>query len=243
MPEENLGPYPLNTIQHGDALKLMPQLPADSLDLIVTDPPFAINFKAQRANYNRKGSRVLEGYNEIAPEDYPEFTLNWMKEAWRLLKPEGSMYVISGWTNLKDILNALDDVGFTTVNHLIWKYQFGVFTKKKYVTSHYHILFVTKDKKNYYFDKVEHYPEDVWVIKREYWHGKKKTPTKLPLALVKKILSFSSKEGDIVFDPFMGSGTVAAAAQEMGRRFFGFEIVEDYQELARERVSQTQEDL
>lgn len=234
-----LGPYPLDMIVHGDAPSLMKDIPGETIDLIVTDPPFAINFRAKRGNYNRTQSRVLEGYNEIPREEYYDFTLAWMKEAWRLLKNTGSMYVVSGWTNLKDILNALDELGFVTINHLIWKYQFGVFTKRKYVTSHYHILFVVKDGKNYVFDKVEHYPEDVWIIKREYWHGKQKTPTKLPVELVRKIFSFSSREGDVILDPFMGSGTVAVVSRMMGRRFLGFEIVKEYCDFARERVAKT----
>ncbi len=178
----------------------------------------------------------MEGYNEIPQEEYYEFTKSWMKESYRILKDTGSMYVFSGWTNLKDILNALDEVGFITINHIIWKYQFGVFTRRRFVTSHYHILFVVKDERKYKFNKVEHYPEDVWVINREYWTGKIKTPTKLPLELVKKILLFSSDKGDIVLDPFMGSGTVAVAAKILGRHYLGFEIVEDYCELARDRL-------
>ncbi len=207
------------------------------VDLIVTDPPFAIDFKAKRGNYNRTAGRVLEGYFEITKEKYYDFTLQWMQEAYRILKKNGSMYVFSGWTNLKDILNALDDVGFITINHLIWKYQFGVFTKRKYVTSHYHILFVVKDAKRYKFNKIEHYPEDVWVIKREYWTGKIKTPTKLPVELVKKILMFSSDEGDIVFDPFLGSGTVVVVAKMLNRHYLGFEIVPEYYEFAKNRLS------
>jgi len=233
----SLGPFKLDTVNHGDARVLMKDVPGETIDLIVTDPPFAIDFKAKRANYNRTQSRVLEGYNEIPKEEYRDFTGSWMREAWRLLKPTGSMYVVSGWTNVKDILCTLDDVGFTTINHLIWKYQFGVFTKRKFVTSHYHILFVVKDAKRYFFNKVEHYPEDVWVIKREYWHGKQKTPTKLPVELVKKIVSFSSREEDIVLDPFIGSGTVAVVSRMTGRRFLGFEIVEEYCDFARDRVA------
>ncbi len=138
---------------------------------------------------------------------------------------------------LRDILEGVDDAGFTTVNHLIWKYQFGVFTKKKYVTSHYHILFVAKDPKRYTFNKIDHYPEDVWVINREYWKGRKKTPTKLPSELVKKILSYSSNPGDLVFDPFLGSGTVAVVAHQLGRHFLGFEVVPEYCAFARAALS------
>ena len=234
------GPFHADSIYLGDALELLHGVPDGSVDLVVTDPPFAIDFRPQRNNYNRTGSRVVEGYREIAAEEYLAFTKEWMGEACRVLRSTGSLYVFSGWNRLRDVLEALDETGFTTVNHLIWKYQFGVFTKKRYVTSHYHILFAAKDPKRYFFSKAEHYPEDVWVINREYWTGKRKTPTKLPLALVKKILSFSSREGHLVLDPFLGSGTVAVAAKEMGRRYLGFEIVEEYYEMARERLATTE---
>ncbi|MDD1716637.1 MAG: site-specific DNA-methyltransferase [Methanoregulaceae archaeon] len=215
---------------------MIKEVPTETVDLVVTDPPFAIDFRACRNNYNRSGFHVLEGYREILPEEYGAFTCSWMKETYRVLRPHGSMYVFSGWNRLKDILEGLDQSGFITKNHLIWKYQFGVFTKKKYVTSHYHILFVVKDPDHYTFHKVEHYPEDVWMIRREYWKGKKKTPTKLPSDLVRKILSFSSSEGDLVFDPFLGSGTVAIVSREMGRHYLGFEVVEEYYRFAKERL-------
>lgn len=239
-PHERTGRFPLDQLYPGDSLSLMEELPDGAVDLVITDPPFAIDFRAARNNYHRTGSRVMEGYREIAPEDYLAFTTEWMGHAFRVLRPTGSLYVFSGWNRLRDVLQALDETGFSTINHLIWKYQFGVFTRKKYVTSHYHILFAVKDPKKYTFNKAEHYPEDVWVVNREYWTGKLKTPTKLPLELVRKILRFSSNHGDIVLDPFIGSGTVAVAAREMGRHYLGFEIVEDYFKLAMERLDSTE---
>jgi len=119
--KEKIGKFQIDEIYCEDALQLMKDIPSETIDLIVTDPPFAIDFKAKRNNYNRTQERVLEGYNEIPKEQYYEFTVNWMKEAYRILKKTGSMYVFSGWTNLKDILNPIDDVGFVTINHLIWK--------------------------------------------------------------------------------------------------------------------------
>jgi site-specific DNA-methyltransferase (adenine-specific) len=232
-----IGPFREDTLYQGDALALMPQVPDGAVNLIVTDPPFAIDFKAQRLNYNRTGSNVLEGYHEIPKEEYGEFTRRWIAEAARVLSPAGSMYIFSGWNRLRDILEGIDAAGFTTINHLIWKYQFGVFTKKKYVTSHYHILFVAKDPKQYTFNKIDHYPEDVWVINREYWKGRKKTPTKLPSELVKKILCYSSNPGDLVLDPFLGSGTVAVVARQEGRHFLGFEVVPEYCTFAKDALS------
>ena len=230
----------------------MQEIPKNKFDLVITDPPFAINFKATKSNYNRTASRVIQGYNEILPENYYDFSVNWMSEAFRILKESGSMYVFSGWNNLKDILSALDDVGFTTVNHIIWKYQFGVVTKKKYVTSHYHCLYVCKNdkkKKFYPFSRFKkdsktdngrslHYKdkEDVWEIKREYWTGKEKTPTKLPADLIKKILLYSSRKNDLVFDPFLGSGQVAVVSKMLGREYYGFEIVKEYYNFAKKRL-------
>jgi site-specific DNA-methyltransferase (adenine-specific) len=235
--KRHLGPFHEDTLYEGDALTLLPQVPGGSVDLIVTDPPFAIDFKAQRLNYNRSGSNVLEGYQEIPEEEYGEFTKRWIAEAERVLASTGSMYIFSGWNRLRDILEGIDAAGLNTINHLIWKYQFGVFTKKKYVTSHYHILFVVKDPKRYTFNKIDHYPEDVWVINREYWKGRKKTPTKLPSELVKKILCYSSNPGDLVLDPFLGSGTVAVVAQKEGRHFLGFEVVPEYCAFAQVALS------
>jgi site-specific DNA-methyltransferase (adenine-specific) len=231
-----LGAFDYDTIYLGDALQLMPAIPDGVVDLIITDPPFAIDFKAEKENYNRTSSRVIQGYREILDSDYPEFTRLWMTEAARVLAPDGSMYVFSGWNHLRDILEGLDEAGFTTVNHLIWKYQFGVFTKRKYVTSHYHILFVVKNPARYTFNKIDHYPEDVWVISREYWKGKKKTPTKLPPEIISKMLKYSSNPGDLVFDPFLGSGTVAVGAKSEFRHFLGFEIVPEYFTFALERI-------
>jgi len=241
-----------NEIYNMDCLEGMKYLPSNTIDLIITDPPFAIDFKAKRSNYHRTASRVLEGYNEIPKEEYYDFTVKWIKEVYRILKESGSMYVFSGWNNLKDILTAINDIGFITVNHIIWKYQFGVVTKRKYVTSHYHCLYVCKDdKKRKFFPysrynkeskskkgKSLHYEdkEDVWIIKREYWTGDQKTPTKLPAELIKKILMYSSEKGDIVLDPFLGSGQVAVVSKMLNRQYIGFEIVKEYYEFAKERL-------
>ncbi|MCQ8893413.1 MAG: site-specific DNA-methyltransferase [Methanolinea sp.] len=226
-----------DTIYQGDALELLPRLPSGCIDIIVTDPPFAIDFRARRGNYNRTGSRVLEGYREVDAGEYQEFTSRWMSQAFRVLSPRGSIYVFSGWNRLKEVLIGLDQAGFHTINHLIWKFQFGVFTRRRYVTSHYHILYAVKNPRDYTFHKQDHYPEDVWVIPREYWKGRKKTPTKLPCEIVRRILSYSSDPGDIVLDPFLGSGTVALVASEMGRHFIGFEVVPGYFQFALARLA------
>jgi len=241
-----------NKIYNMDCIEGMKYLPNDTIDLVITDPPFAIDFKAKRNNYHRTASRVIDGYNEIPRKEYYNFTLKWMKEIYRVLKDSSSMYVFSGWNNLKDILIAIDELGFITVNHIIWKYQFGVVTKRKFVTSHYHCLYVCKNDELRKFFPYSRYgkeeddkdggslhykdKEDVWIIKREYWTGDQKTPTKLPAELIKKILMYSSEEGDVVLDPFLGSGQVAVVSKMMKRQYIGFEIVKEYYEFAQKRL-------
>jgi site-specific DNA-methyltransferase (adenine-specific) len=248
-----LGPFKANEVYLGDSLQLMPKLPAASLDLIITDPPFAIDFKATRNNYNRTDHHVIQGYREVPVDKYFEFSQNWIGQCFRILKSSGSMYVFSGWNNLKDILLALDKVGFITVNHIIWQYQFGVFTSRRFVTAHYHCLYVCKDDKLRKFFPYSRFSkdainkkgrklsyqdkEDVWKIKREYWHGKQKTPTKLPTELIKKLLLYSSESNDLVFDPFLGSGQVAVVSKALGRNYLGFEIVPEYFEFIHSRLA------
>ncbi|MCX7909307.1 MAG: site-specific DNA-methyltransferase [Ignavibacteria bacterium] len=244
----------IDNIYNLDCIEGMKFIPDSFVDLIITDPPFAIDFKAKKENYNRKSERVIEGYNEIPKQLYYDFTIQWMSQAFRVLKETGSMFVFSGWNNLKDILNAIDALGFITVNHIIWKYQFGVVTKRKFVTSHYHCLYVCKnEKKRKFFPYARFTPdakdndgtslhykdkEDVWFIKREYWAGSVKTPTKLPAELITKILLYTSEKGDIVLDPFLGSGQVALVAKSLERHYIGFEIVKEYYEFAAKRLNE-----
>jgi len=244
--------FSLNKIYNQNCIDGMKDIPDNKIDLVITDPPFAINFKSKKANYNRIASRVLPGYNEIESKDYYNFTYNWMNQINRILKKSGSMYVFSGWNNLKDILTALDENGFITINHIIWKYQFGVVTSKKFVTSHYHCLYVCKNNNERKFfpysrfdknaktsdGKSLHYSdkEDVWNIKREYWTGDEKTPTKLPAEIIKKILEYSSEEKDVIFDPFLGSGQVAVVSKMLKRKYLGFEIVKEYYNFAKKRL-------
>lgn len=211
----------------------------NSIDLIITDPPFAIQGDKLHKHYNRDESKVIDGYVEIPKDQYPDFSIDWIQQAERILKPGGSMYIVSGWTNLKDILIALDETNLEQVNHLIWKYNFGVYTKRKYVSSHYHILYCVKPGKkstfNTYcrFNKDErengrslNYKdlEDVWIINREYKHGEVKNKNQLPSALLKKMIEYSSKPGDLVCDMFSGSFSTAKMAIELGREACGFEI-------------------
>jgi site-specific DNA-methyltransferase (adenine-specific) len=216
-------------------------LTKNSVDLIVTDPPYGINGAHLHKHYHRKEEFVVDGYHEIPLEEYPKFSVDWINQAYRILRPGGSMYIVSGHTNLKDILVAIDQTKLKLINHIIWKYNFGVYTSKKFVTSHYHILYCIKPPehlvtfnsfcrygKNAKGEKNEalNYRdrEDVWIINREYKPGKVKNKNELPTELLKKMIQYSSNEDDLVCDLFLGGFTTAKVAIGLNRRVCGFEI-------------------
>ena len=233
-----------NHLYNEDCIKSMGIIPDESVDAVITDPPFAINFKAKRANYNRDESTVLEGYQEVAAAEYYDFTFKWMSECKRVLKESGSMMIVSGYNNMNDILTVIKELDLEFVNQIIWEFQFGVYTTKKFVASHYNIFYVCKnDKKRQFFNQIEDtklsYNDrlSVWRIPREYWKGQKKTPTKLPRKLCEKMISYTTQKADTILDPFVGSGQVPFVAKDLGRNYIGYEIVKDYFDFANERVT------
>jgi len=220
----------LDKIFYKDCVEGMKDLPPESIDLIIADPPFGIEFSGKGSQYNRKAENVVDGYVEIEGS-YASFSDRWIACLPRIMKKTATAYIISGWTHLGAILNAIEKAGLKVLNHIVWKYQFGVFTKKKFVSSHYHILFLAKDAQAYFFNKYTHYPEDVWDIPRVYKPGQMKNGTKLPENLVNRIIQYSSKPGDTVFDPFMGNATTAVCAKGLYRNYYGFELNEKLKEI------------
>jgi site-specific DNA-methyltransferase (adenine-specific) len=231
--------YSENKIYCEDSLSALKQIGSNTIDHIFTDPPFAINHgKKQVANYNRDSNYVIEGYKEINVDTYSEFSRKWIKESYRVLKKYGTICIVSGWSNQRHILNALDEYNFFLINEIIWKHNFGAFTKNKFVSSHYDIFFASKHKKKFTFNKIKHYAEDVLIIKKEYWRQKFKTPNKLPKELVITLLKYFTNPNDLVLDLFTGSGTIpkCCSIMEEKRRFLAFEIVREYYNFAVKRL-------
>ena len=126
------------------------------------------------------------------------------------------------------------------LNHAIWHYSWGVYTKRRFVTSHYHILLLVKNPKKYQFYKQKHYYEDVLYWK-EYNRGNdpdriKGHPCQLPLVLLETLILTSSSSGDLVGDVFSGSGGTILAARRTGRNVIGFELREEYEPIIKQKV-------
>ena len=225
-----------------DCILSAKRIPDSSMDLVICDPPFGINegqFSKDiyRREWDVGADCVMPGYVE-APKNYYEFTKSWLTEAKRILKPSGTIYIISGWTHLGKVLRAVEDLGLLELNHCIWRYNFGVYATTKFVSSHYHILRLGKVKKPLFYPNCRFGPQerdgnrslqfndlvDVFVVNKEYRPGEVKNKNKLPNALVEKLVLYSSVENDSICDFFMGNFTTAYVGLQLGRKVFGFEL-------------------
>jgi site-specific DNA-methyltransferase (adenine-specific) len=208
----------------------------ESVDLIFTDPPYGIDGDKLDAHYHRDESNIVPGYVEVPLETYDQFSKDWISECERCLRPGGSIYIVSGYTNLHHVLNALHATDLQEVNHIISKYSFGVSTKKKWVSSHYHVLFWQKPNKGkqtrtfntnvYYTDQKDSYHDRLTVqdMPRAHNPGETKNKNQLNEDFIEKFIMYSSNRGDTVMDPFCGGFTTPRTALRYGRNFVGFEM-------------------
>jgi site-specific DNA-methyltransferase (adenine-specific) len=222
-----------------DCIKGMERLDDESVDLIIADPPFGLDYTGIKGNYNRDPDNVIKGYKE-APLDYMKFSIDWMGHAKRVLKKHGTMYVFSSWNKLWDVLYAVSYLGFTHHSQLTWSRTFPVYKRWNWVDGFYQIFMLLKYKaprqgkpshtfnkvftKNENTGKLRHYPRSDLDFQETYEKGKLKNGTKLPNALVEHLILTSSTVGDTVLDPFLGNGTTAVEALRHKRNFIGFEI-------------------
>ena len=208
----------------------------NSVDLIFTDPPYGINGDKIDVVYHRDESHVVPGYIDIPISDYKEFTDNWIEQSARVLRPGGSIYIVSGYTNLYHVLNALHQTNLKEINHLIAQYSFGVSTKNKWVSSHYHVLFWQKPNKGKqkrtfnsnwkYSDQKDSYHDrlSVQILPRDYKPKQIKNKNQLAESFIEKFIKYSSNRGDVVLDCFCGSFSTGRSALRWGRKFIGFEL-------------------
>jgi len=230
-----------NTYFLGDAISGSKQhIPDACVDLVIADPPFGIDGDRLDRHYNRDESHIIPGYVEVSSDQYPEFTARWIAEAERVLRPGGALFLITGYTRLPEIYDALRLTDLREVNHNIWQYSFGPATTRKFVSSHYHLLYCEKPGGRRTFNlscryggddrtadgRSKRYADtsDVWSIPRQYRPGQIRNKNQLPEALVAKMIQYGSKPGDLVCDFFLGGFTTALVAKGLNRDSTGFEI-------------------
>ena len=235
-----------NVILRGDCLKVLPTLPRESVDLVVADPPYNI------------GVDYGNGKKADRRDDYWGWCERWIGWCYRALKPTGSLWIISGQEHGAEIDIAIQRAGMTMRNRITWHETFGVYCHGKFGRTSRPIFYATKSPKGFTFNREavtvpsarqEKYGDrraapggkimgDVWQINRvcgTFKERVKGVPTQLPVELVQRIIGVSSNPGDIVLDPFAGSGTSLVVAKAMGREAIGIELNPDYAAIASRR--------
>ncbi|MCD4830233.1 MAG: site-specific DNA-methyltransferase [Anaerohalosphaeraceae bacterium] len=241
-----------NKIVCGDCIEILAAAEKPFADLIFADPPFNIGYKYDKYHDKKK------------KDQYLSWTKDWITACYNVLKPNGSFYIAIGDDYAANVKIIAEEIGLICRNWIIWHYTFGQQMKTKFARAHTHIFYFVKDKDNFTFnDKAVRtlsdrqliykdkranaagkMPDDVWndfsrvcgtFKERLGWH-----PCQMPEMLLARIIAASSKQGDCVLDPFMGSATTAAVAVTYGRKYAGVDISADYVKGAIERTAQAE---
>ncbi|WP_246748533.1 site-specific DNA-methyltransferase [Rhizobium setariae] len=247
----------LNSIIKGDCVAALEALPDKSVDVIFADPPY--NLQLGGALHRPDQSLVDacdDEWDQFASfEAYDAFTRAWLLACRRVLKPTGSIWVIGSYHNIFRVGTTLQDLNFWILNDVIWRKTNPMpnFKGRRFQNAHETMIWASRDPsaKSYTFnyDAMKAANDDVQM--RSDWlfpicsggerlkgeDGKKVHPTQKPEALLARILMASSKPGDIVLDPFFGSGTTGAVAKRLGRNFVGIEREQDYIDAASARIA------
>lgn len=219
-------------VLNGDCLELIAKIPDNSIDLIVTDPPYKTitggdsdGKNSTRPKGMLSGNRKLFTYqNNIKPTQ-------WIPELFRVLKEGSHCYIFTNHLNMKDMLIESEKAGFKLHNILVWEKN-NCTPSQFYMKNCEYILFLRKGKAKWINDiggsKTVHQYQNII--------GNKVHPTEKPVDLIRFYIENSSSENDLVFDPFMGSGSAGVAALNSGRNFIGFELDKEYFEIAKNRI-------
>jgi modification methylase len=251
-------PLPFDEILQGDCIAEMARLPDKSVDMIFADPPY--NLQLGGDLFRPEGGKVdacddhWDKFDSFAA--YDRFTSEWLAEARRILKDNGTIWVIGSYHNIFRVGSLLQDASFWILNDVIWRKSNPMpnFRGTRFTNAHETLIWAAKDEKARYtfnYRAMKALNDDLqmrsdWVlpicsgqerVKDE--DGVKAHPTQKPEALLYRILLACTKPGDVVLDPFFGTGTTGAVARRLGRRWIGIERESSYVKVALERIKST----
>jgi modification methylase len=252
---------PAEGVMVGDCIERMRALPEGSVDLVFADPPYNLQLGGELLRPNNTEVDGVDDAWDRFPDmaAYDAFTRAWLGEARRLLKPDGTLWVIGSYHNIFRVGTALQDLGFWILNDVIWRKANPMpnFRGKRFTNAHETLIWCARDReqKKYTFnyDAMKALNDELQM--RSDWlfplctgaerlkglDGRKAHPTQKPEALLYRVILASTKPGDLVLDPFFGTGTTGVVAKRLGRRWLGIERDQDYAALARERLKATAE--
>ncbi|WP_312784585.1 site-specific DNA-methyltransferase [Brevundimonas sp.] len=245
-----------DVILRGDCIEVLKGLPDKSVDMVFADPPYNLQLGGDLLRPdNSKVDAVDDEWDKFDSfAAYDAFTRAWLGECRRVLKDEGSLWVIGSYHNIFRLGSAMQDLGFWVLNDIIWRKSNPMpnFKGTRFTNAHETLIWAAKsrEQKRYTFnyDALKAFNEDTQM--RSDWtlalctgnerlkdeNGDKAHPTQKPEALLHRVLLSASRVGDVVLDPFFGTGTTGAAAKRLGRHFIGIERDETYAKLAEKRI-------
>ena len=243
-------------IIHGNCLTELKKLPSASVDLVFADPPYNLQLDREllRPN-NTRVDGVDDDWDKFSSfSDYDAFCHAWLSQCHRILKPNGSLWVIGSYHNIFRLGCALQDLGFWILNDIIWRKVNPMpnFRGRRFTNAHETLIWATRNQKARYtfnYESMKALNDDLQM--RSDWlfpicagperlkdgEGKKAHPTQKPEALLHRLILASSNPGDVVLDPFFGTGTTGAVARRLGRTYVGIESDASYVEAARARIA------
>ena len=247
-------PLPLNQIIHGDCIEILATLPANSVDLIFADPPYNLQLSKDLYRPNlTKVAAVDDGWDKFTDfKSYDEFTQKWLSATQRVLKDTGTIWVIGTYHNIYRVGSIMQDLGFWILNDILWLKNNPMpnFRGVRFTNAHETIIWAQKKKgARYTFNhkSMKALNDDLqmrsdWALplvtgrNRIRANGSKAHSTQKPEALLYRVIMAASNPGDVVLDPFFGSGTTGAVARKLGRKWIGIERDKKYITVARKRI-------
>ncbi len=254
----NRNPHPdwVDTILKGDCVAALENLPEHSVDMIFADPPYNLQLDGDlhRPDHS-KVDAVNNDWDQFESfAAYDAFTRAWMLAARRVLKPNGTIWVIGSYHNIFRVGSTMQDLGYWILNDIIWRKSNPMpnFLGRRFQNAHETMIWASRDQKakgyTFNYEAMKAANDDVqmrsdWLIpicnggeRLKKDDGSKVHPTQKPEALLARLMLSASKPGDIILDPFFGSGTTGAVARRLGRHFVGIEREQDYIDAAHARI-------
>jgi modification methylase len=245
-----------DTILKGDCVAALDRLPEKSVDVVFADPPYNLQLEGALPRPDQsKVDAVDDAWDQFDSfAAYDAFTRAWLLAARRVLKPNGTIWVIGSYHNIFRVGAIMQDLGFWILNDVVWRKTNPMpnFRGRRFQNAHETMIWASRDRnaKSYTFNYESMKAANDDVQMRSDWlfpictgherlkdeDGNKLHPTQKPEALLARVLLSSTKPGDVVLDPFFGSGTTGAVAKRLGRHFVGVEREQAYIDAARERI-------
>ena len=247
-----------NTILLGDSLEIIKTIPSKSVDLIFADPPYNLQLKD---TLYRPDQTIVEAVTQDwdkfnTYKEYDNFTEQWLKESKRILKKGGALWVIGSYHNILRVGTSIQNHGFWILNDIIWHKTNPMpnFRGTRFTNAHETLLWCTTSREAKYTFNYQNLKElnDGKQMRSDWYipicsgkerlrenNNQRSHPTQKPEALMYRIILSSTNKGDIILDPFLGSGTTAVVTKKLQRNFIGIEQDKEYISLAKKRLKQT----